>query len=83
MKAYLSDPHVSEQDDRCSSPEWFRAELGAASLAEARAILAETEPKGGTGPADPTCWYEVPLNLLGPSDSAPILAESLAAFLED
>ena len=53
---------------------------------EARAILAETEPRGGCGPFDPASWYEVRLEqsgaVAGPLCALPALAESLRSFVE-
>ena len=74
MRAKMSKPHVSEQDDRCSDPQWFRVELATAAVDEARAILRETEP-GTDG------WGDIPYVPFG--DERAALAESLAAFLED
>ena len=58
----------------------------ALAFAEASAILAETEPRGGCGPFDPASWYEVRLEqsgaVAGPLCALPALAESLRSFVE-
>ena len=67
--------------------EWQPEDLWAREAErEARAILAETEPRGGCGPFDPASWYEVRLEqsgaVAGPLCALPALAESLRSFVE-
>lgn len=84
MRAFMS--RRDERDERTTNAGTM-GDLGVAWNAEreARAILAETEPRNGSYP---DCWYEVPVRLMGHIQGDPlngsrfILAESLAAFIE-
>ena len=82
MRAKMSDRGGRRQSADLPNAAW----LAWSAESEARAILAETEPRGGCGPFDPASWYEVRLEqsgaVAGPLCALPALAESLRSFVE-